>query len=111
MNRIILAAVLALVLIAPASVVPSFAHEEDDKSFKIRSFGMDKNGNPYLTVKGVAGSEAPHEEGVIFAYAFVTDAGLYAVTSHIGNDTPGEEHDDLEWHAHKIVLDGNCVQK
>ncbi|MEM3159217.1 MAG: hypothetical protein QXJ74_00370 [Nitrososphaera sp.] len=114
-RSIILAGILVFALLTPTAVAPSFAHGHDDdgpahgKSFKIQSFGMDKNGNPYLTVKGTAGAEMPHEEGEIFAYAFVTDAGTYAVTSHMGDDTPGEEHDELEWHAHKVVFDDKCV--
>lgn len=112
MNSLILAIVLALVLLAPASMAPGFAHggEGGDKSFKIRSFGMDKNGNPYMTVRGTAGEHVPHEEGVVFAYAFVTDAGMYAVTSHMGDDTPHEEEEELEWHSHMVELDGDmCV--
>jgi hypothetical protein len=113
MNTILAVGVLALViLIAPVSMAPGFAHggEGDGKSFKIRSFGIDKDGNPYLTVKGTAGEEVPHEEGVVYAYAFVTDAGMYAVTAHMGDDTPHEEEEELEWHSHKVELDGDkCV--
>lgn len=110
MNTIFAVGVLALVvLLAPVSMAQGFAHG-GDKSFKIRSFGMDKNGNPYLTVKGTAGEHVPHEEGVVFAYAFVTDVGMYAVTSHMGDDTPHEEEDELEWHSHMVELDGDmCV--
>ena len=102
-RSIVLAGILVFALLTPTAVAPSFAHGHDDegpahgKSFKIQSFGMDKNGNPYLTVKGTAGEEAPDEEGVIFAYAFITDAGTYAVTlvyDYDGPVPPGFERGD-----------------
>lgn len=110
--------VLAAALLASVAAMPlssAYAQEdeerESDKSFRIKSFGMDKSGNPYLIVKGMAGEQVPHEPGRVFAYAFVTDAGLYAATSHAGNDTPGEEHGDFEWHSHRVELDGSngCI--
>ena len=40
-----------------------------------------------MYVEGEAGGTTPHdtgEENLIYAYVFFTDAGLYAVTSHVG---------------------------
>ncbi len=115
MNKIIIAAVLSLFLLVPAAALtPAAGHGISDKnwkkSFKITSYGTDKNGNPYMTVEGMAGEFEPEDESSIYAYVFVTKQGTYAVTSHMGNDTPDEEHDELDWHAHKITLDRkNCI--
>jgi hypothetical protein len=82
----------------------------DDPNFDIGLFGINDDGNPYLRVKGRGGGTVPEGHGTIYGYVFVTNAGTYAVTSHLGNDTPGEEHEDKKWHAHKVVLDENsCV--
>jgi hypothetical protein len=82
----------------------------DDPNFDIESFGLDK-ANAYLEVAGEAGGSLPDSEIAIYAYIFLTSKGTYAITSHHGNDTPGEDHDDLEWHAHRVVLDGDgCIE-
>lgn len=48
-------------------------------------------------------------ENLIYAYVFSTDAGIYAVTSHMGEDSHQVEH-DIEWHSHLIALDeNNCI--
>ena len=76
----------------------------------ITDFGIDGDGNPFLTVKGTAGGTVPDEKGDIYAYVFFTDDGIYAVTSHPGIEDSDEVGDDAEWHAHKVTLDGdNCV--
>ncbi len=81
-----------------------------DPNFDIQNFGVHKT-NAYLNVLGDAGETTTEEEGVIYAYVFLTDKGTYAITSHHGNDTPGEDHDDSEWHAHKVVLDHDgCIE-
>jgi hypothetical protein len=81
-----------------------------DSNFDITSFGVARN-NAYLNLAGEAGGSVPEEEGMIYAYVFLTNKGTYAVTSHHGNDTPGEDHEDLEWHAHKVVLDHDgCIE-
>lgn len=114
MNRIVSAALLSLVLLVPG-LVPSYAHDGEDYefnpgSFKIQSFGVDQSGNPYMTVEDMAGSSVPSEHGVIYGYVFVTDTGIYAVTSHMGDDTPHEHEEELEWHSHSVELDENsCV--
>ena len=76
----------------------------------ITDFGIDEDGNPFLTVKGTAGGTVPDETGDIYAYVFLTDAGAYAVTSHPGIEDSTEVEDDEEWHAHKVTLDEDkCV--
>lgn len=76
----------------------------------ITDFGVDDDGNPFITVKGTAGGTVPDETGDIYAYVFFTDDGIYAVTSHPGIEDSSEVEDDEEWHAHKVTLNGdNCV--
>lgn len=76
----------------------------------ITDFGIDDDGNPFITVKGTAGGTVPDEKGDIYAYVFFTDDGIYAVTSHPGIEDSSEVEDDEEWHAHKVTLNGNnCV--
>lgn len=79
-----------------------------EPSFDIKRFGIDSNGDLFLNVKGEAGSAVPEGQD-IYGYVFVTDTGTYAVTAHLGNDTPGEDHEDNEWHAHKVTLEDGCI--
>lgn len=82
------------------------AQEEAD--FKIKDFGI-KDGTPWLTVEGKAGGSTPENASQIYAYAFVTDNGTYAVTSH-GVEDSAEVENDTEWHTHGVTLDEkNCV--
>jgi hypothetical protein len=82
------------------------AQEEAD--FKIKDFGI-KDGTPWLTVEGKAGGSTPQNASQIYAYAFVTDNGVYAVTSH-GVEDSTEVENDTEWHTHGVTLDEkNCV--
>lgn len=82
----------------------------NDSNFDIRQFGINNAGNPYMRVKGDAGASVTDEHGIIYGYVFATNAGIYAVTAHLGDDSPGEEHEGNEWHAHKVVLDeNNCI--
>jgi len=84
----------------------AIAQEEDD--FKIKDFGI-KDGTPWLTVEGKAGGSTPENSSQIYAYAFVTDNGTYAVTSH-GVEDSAEVENDTEWHTHGVTLDEkNCV--
>jgi hypothetical protein len=88
--------------------VPSVSAASPD--FTIETFGIDDDGNPFITVKGTAGGTVPDETGDIYAYVFFTDDGIYAVTSHPGIEDSDEVGDDEEWHAHKIKLnDKNCI--
>lgn len=82
----------------------------EDPNFDIRRSGIDDDGNPYLTVYGDAGGTTSDTEGTIYAYVFVTDAGIYAVTSHGGIEDSTEVDDDEQYHAHLVTLDDdNCV--
>jgi hypothetical protein len=82
----------------------------EDPNFDIRRSGIDDDGNPYLMVYGDAGGTTSDTEGTIYAYVFVTDAGIYAVTSHGGIEDSTEVDDDEQYHAHLVTLDDdNCV--
>lgn len=84
------------------------AQEEAD--FKIKDFGI-KDGNLWLSVEGKAGGSTPQNASQIYAYAFVTDNGTFAVTSH-GVEDSTEVENDTEWHTHGVTLDEkNCVSK
>ncbi len=85
---------------------------EDD--FKIERFGLDYDGNPYLTVKGKAGGTVPDNKNIIYAYVFFTknDNGqgkIYAVTSHHHEDS-NEVNDDINYHAHQVKFnEDRCI--
>jgi len=82
----------------------------NEPDFKIKEFGV-KDGKPWLTVEGKAGGSTPDNASQIFAYAFVTDKGIFAVTSH-GTEDSSEVVNDTEWHSHGVTLDdNNCVSK
>ena len=84
------------------------AQEEAD--FKIKDSGI-TDGTPWLTVEGKAGGSKPQNASQIYAYAFVTDNGTYAVASH-GVEDSAEVANDTQWHAHGVTLDEiNCVEK
>ncbi|HEX5920711.1 MAG TPA: hypothetical protein VFY55_02925 [Nitrososphaeraceae archaeon] len=89
---------------------PGLYASTSSEGFKIQTFGIDDDGNPFLTVNGQAGGKTPDKTGDIFAYVFFTDDGIYAVTSHPGVEDSKEVEDDEDWHAHKVKLDSNnCV--
>jgi hypothetical protein len=82
----------------------------NEADFKVKDFGI-KDGTPWLTVEGKAGASTPENASQIYAYAFVTDKGIYAVTSH-GVEDSAEVQNDTEWHTHGVTLDDkNCVSK
>lgn len=82
----------------------------DEADFKIKDFGI-KDGTPWLTVEGKAGGSKPGNASQIYAYAFVTDNGIFAVVSH-GVEDSAEVANDTQWHAHGVTLDDkNCVSK
>lgn len=84
--------------------------ELNEADFKIKDFGI-KDGTPWLTVEGKAGGSTPGNASQIYAYVFVTDSGIYGVTSH-GVEDSTEVQNDTEWHAHGATLDDkNCVTK
>ena len=104
-------------LILNSMSAPAFAATLNDPrddaanpDFDIRGAGIDDNGDPYIRVSGDAGGTTSDTEGIIFAYVFVTDAGIYAVTSHGGIEDSTEVGDDEQYHAHLVTLDeNNCV--
>lgn len=69
------------------------------------------NGNLRLTVDGTAGGTTSDvsQAALVYAYVFITDAGIIAVTSHEAEDS-AQVGNDLEWHSHRVTLDGSfCV--
>jgi len=96
-------------LMSLSSIVAVSAQVNED-DFKIKDFGI-KDGTPWLTVEGKAGGSKPDNASQIYAYAFVTDNGIFAVVSH-GVEDSAEVANDTEWHAHGVTLDEkNCVSK
>jgi hypothetical protein len=84
--------------------------EKDGSTYKIKDFGF-KDGKPWLTVEGKAGASKPQNASQIYAYAFVTDKGVFAVVSH-GVEDSAEVDNDTQWHTHGVTLDSkNCVSK
>ena len=83
----------------------------NENDFKIKDFGF-KDGKPWLTVEGKAGASKPENASQIYAYAFVTDKGIFAVTSH-GTEDSAEVANDTQWHTHGVTLDSaqKCVTK
>jgi hypothetical protein len=83
----------------------------NENDFKIKDFGF-KDGKPWLTVEGKAGASTPENASQIYAYAFVTDKGIFAVASHGFEDSP-QVANDTKWHTHKVTLDSTekCVSK
>ena len=83
----------------------------NENDFKIKDFGF-KDGKPWLTVEGKAGASKPDNASQIYAYAFVTDKGIFAVTSHGGSEDSPQVGNDSQWHTHGVTLDSkNCVTK
>ena len=87
------------------------SHGFDIKDFKITTFGIQNNNNPFLKVEGTAGGTEPSSHNTIYGYVFKTDKGIFAVVSHFGKDSSEQSGpNDLDYHAHKITLDkNNCV--
>lgn len=82
----------------------------NEADFKVKEFGV-KDGKPWLSVEGKAGASTPQNASQIYAYAFVTDKGIFAVTSH-GTEDSSEVTNDTQWHSHGVTLDDkNCVSK
>ena len=101
-----IAGLVTVGLIETVNVSTVTAQEQSD--FKIKDFGM-KDGTPWLTVEGKAGGSKPNNASQIYAYAFVTDKGIFGVVSH-GIEDSAEVANDTEWHAHGVTLDSkNCV--
>jgi hypothetical protein len=70
--------------------------------FTIKDFGIDNDGNPFLTVEGKAGASIPKKENTGYAYVFVTNNGIFSVSS---------DWMYTKWHTHELKLDEkNCVE-
>jgi hypothetical protein len=85
------------------SIMAAAGDIEFSKSdFMIKDFGVDKDGNPFLTVEGNAGATVPQKENTGYAYIFVTDNWTFAVSS---------DWMYTKWHTHVLRLDEeNCVE-
>ncbi|MGI8719375.1 MAG: hypothetical protein ACR2KF_02515 [Nitrososphaeraceae archaeon] len=103
-----LIAISAILIAGTNSVLAQSSLNEAD--FKVKDFGI-KDGKPWLSVEGKAGASTPQNASQIYAYAFVTDKGIFAVTSH-GTEDSSEVANDTQWHSHGVTLDNkNCVTK
>ena len=103
-----LIAISAILIAGTNSALAQGSLNEAD--FKIKDFGI-KDGKPWLSVEGKAGASTPQNASQIYAYAFVTDKGIFAVTSH-GTEDSSEVANDTQWHSHGVTLDDkNCVSK
>jgi len=103
-----LIAISAILIAGANSALAQSSLNEAD--FKIKDYGI-KDGKPWLSVEGKAGASTPQNASQIFAYVFVTDKGIFAVTSH-GTEDSSEVANDTQWHSHGVVLsDKNCVTK
>ena len=70
--------------------------------FMIKDFGIDNDGNPFLTVEGNAGATVTQKENTGYAYVFVTDNGTFSVSS---------DWMYTKWHTDVLKLDErNCVE-
>ena len=80
--------------------------------FDIRRAGITDTGKLRMVVQGEAGGTRPSgadQADLVYAYVFVTDVGIVAVTSHRAEDS-GQVGNDLAWHSHRVTLDSNnCV--
>ena len=93
------ATIMAISALLCAGTNSVLAQNETD--FKIKEFGI-KDGKPWLSVEGKAGASTPQNASQIFAYAFVTDKGIFAATSH-GVEDSSEVTNDTEWHSHGVT--------
>jgi hypothetical protein len=70
--------------------------------FKIKNFGIDKDGFPFIDVEGTPGGTVPQKEDTGYAYVFETNKGTFAVSS---------DWMYPQWHTHEITLDEkDCVK-
>jgi hypothetical protein len=103
-----LIAISTILIVGTNSALAQSSLNEAD--FKIKDFGI-KDGKPWLSVEGKSGASTPQNASQIYAYAFVTDKGIFAVASH-GTEDSSEVANDTQWHSHGVTLDDkNCVSK
>jgi hypothetical protein len=75
--------------------------EFDENDFIIREFGIGADGNPFVTVEGIAGGTIAQGENMAYLYVFMTNNGTYGIMSDSGYTV---------WHSHGIKLDeNNCI--
>jgi hypothetical protein len=82
------------------------------QDFKIISFGINSQNEPFITVQGNDSSEIkPANSDTSYAFVFDTDKGTYAIMSHFGKDSSEQTgSNDLRYHAHQITFDkNNCI--
>jgi hypothetical protein len=86
-----------------------YAGSPSPPDLTIDEFGIDDEGNPFLTVEGTAGGTIPDEKdkGDIYAHVFVTNKGVFAVASHPGFEDSNEQPPKDAWHAHGLKLTGD----
>ena len=74
----------------------------NDADFKIKNFGIDNGGFPFIVVEGTPGGTVPQKDDTGYAYVFVTNKGTFAVSS---------DWMYPKWHTHEITLDEkDCVK-
>ena len=104
----VLLAIGAVLVVGTNNVLAQ--NQVNEADFKIKEFGV-KDGKPWLSVEGKVGASTPQNASQIYAYAFVTDKGIFGVTSH-GVEDSEEVTNDTQWHSHGVTLDeNNCVSK
>lgn len=80
----------------------------DPADFDIRNYGFDDDGNPYVQVYGHAGRtiapEHEHEDAhaVIYAYALLTNTGIWVLDSHDFEHDEGESNERTGWHGQTV---------
>ena len=96
----------AILMVASNPTLAQSSFNEND--FIIKDFGI-TDVSPWLTVEGTAGGSKPDNASQIYAYVFVTDNGIFTVTSGGTNDSAGVTN-DTQWHTHGVILDNkSCV--
>ena len=96
----------AILMVSSSTTLAQNSFNEND--FIIKDFGI-TDVSPWLTVEGTAGGSKPDNASQIYAYVFVTDKGIFTVTSGGINDS-AEGTNDTQWHTHGVTLDNkSCV--
>lgn len=103
---ILASTMLLTTLMLTAPTVYAGAGSPSPPDLTIDEFGIDEDGNPFLTVEGTAGGTIPDEkdEGDIYAHVFVTDKGVFVVAAHPGFADSNEQPPQEAWHGHGLEL-------
>jgi len=98
MSRKFSASLVAAALTLSITAIPALAAEgtvndpsdyNTNNDFDIRTVRITDDGNLRLTVDGTVGGTRPDEvsqANLVYAYVFIADAGIIAVTSHQAED-------------------------